>query len=128
MPTRVSFDYAIIRAVPRVERGEFVNAGVIVFCLSQRFLRAQVGIDECRLRALYPTVEVDVLTEHLDAFVRVCAGEPDAGAIAALSLRERFHWLVSPRSTMVQISPVHSGLCESPEVAISELFDRFVRV
>ena len=121
-----SFDYAVIRVVPRVDRGEMINAGVILFCLQKDFLAARVQVDEHRLRALWPEVDVDLIRQHLEAIPRICAGDPDAGPIAKLSLRERFHWLVSPRSTMIQVSPVHSGLCDNPEKALDDLFRRMV--
>lgn len=126
MPTPSSFDYAIIRVVPRVEREEFVNAGVILFCLGRDFLAARVEVDEARLCALWPEVDVELVRQHLEAIPRICAGSPDAGPIARLSQRERFHWLVAPRSTVIQVSPVHSGLCEQPERALEELFRRTV--
>jgi len=123
-----SFDYAILRVVPRVEREEFLNAGVILFCLERDFLRARVELNEERLRALWPAADVELIRQHLEAIPRICAGSPDAGPVARLSLRERFHWLVSPRSTMIQVSPVHSGLCEDPERTLNELFRRMVLV
>lgn len=126
MPTRISFDYAVVRVVPRVEREEFVNAGVILFCLQRDFLAARVEVDETRLRALWPEVDVELIRQHLEAIPRICSGSRDAGPIARLSLRERFHWLVAPRSTMIQVSPVHSGMCESPERALDDLFRRAV--
>jgi DUF3037 family protein len=113
MPT--SFDYATIRVVPRVERQEFINAGVVVFCLERRFLAARIHIDEGRLKALWPAIDIDLVREHLEAIPRICAGDETAGPIAKLSQRERFHWLISPRSTMIQPSPVHTGLCESTD-------------
>jgi hypothetical protein len=126
VPALSSFDYALIRVVPRVEREEFVNAGVILFALAKDFLQARVAVDEVRLRALWPEVDVDLVRQHLEAIPKICAGQPDAGPIAKLSLRERFHWLVSPRSTMIQVSPVHSGLCENPAQALEDLFRRTV--
>jgi hypothetical protein len=123
VPVPSSFDYAVVRVVPRVERGEFINAGVIVFCLERRFLAAKVVVDEARLQALWPGLDVDLVRRHLEAIPRIAAGEDGAGPIARLSLRERFHWLVSPRSTMIQVSPVHTGLCEeAPEEALEALF------
>jgi len=113
MPT--SFDYATIRVVPRVERQEFINAGVVVFCLEKKFLAARIHLDEGRLKALWPGIDVDVVREHLAAIPRICAGDDSAGPIAKLSQRERFHWLIAPRSTIIQPSPVHSGLCESTD-------------
>lgn len=128
MPTLSSFDFASIRVVPRVERGEFVNAGVIVFCLRQKFLKARVELDEVRLRALWPELDFAFVRQHLDAFPKICGGDADAGPIGRLSLRERFHWLVAPRSTVIQVSPVHSGLCEHPEMALDGLFRQLVGV
>jgi hypothetical protein len=124
----ISFDYAVVRVVPRVEREEFLNAGIILFCLERHYLGARVHADEARLRALWPEVDVEVVRQHLAAIPAVCEGNADAGPIAKLSQRERFHWLVSPRSTMIQVSPVHSGLCESPEVAMNQLFQQLVMV
>jgi Protein of unknown function (DUF3037) len=128
VPALSSFDYAIIRVVPRVERGESLNAGVILFCLKQDFLAARVGVDETRLRTLWPETDPDLVRQHLAAIPRICAGSPDGGPIARLSLRERFHWLVSPRSTIIQVSAVHAGLCEDPQRELDELFDRMVLV
>jgi Protein of unknown function (DUF3037) len=119
-----SFDYAVIRIVPRVEREEFVNAGVIVFCLERNFLAALVHINTERLKALWPEVDVELVRQHLQAFPKISAGDPSAGPIAKLSLRERFHWLVSPRSTMIQVSAVHSGICGDPEQALDRLLER----
>jgi hypothetical protein len=123
-----SFDYAVIRVVPRVEREEFLNAGVVLFCLQQRFLQARVQVQEERLRALWPHLDLEPVRLHLEAFVRICQGDLDAGPIARLSQRERFHWSVAPRSTMIQVSPVHSGLCDDPEVVIEQLFRKLVEV
>ena len=128
MPALSSFDYGIVRVVPRVEREEFVNAGVILFCLEKDFLAARVEVNEPRLRALWPDTDLDLVRHHLEAIPRICVGRTDAGPIARLSLRERFHWLVAPRSTILQVSPVHVGLCDQPERALRELFDQMVRV
>lgn len=116
-----SFDYAVIRVVPRVERQEFINAGVIVFCLEKRYLEARIRVDEPRLRALWPEIDVDLVRQHLEAVVRICAGDPAAGPIARLPQRERFHWLVSARSTILQPSPVHTGLCDSTDSILDRL-------
>ncbi|MFY9822604.1 MAG: DUF3037 domain-containing protein [Thermoanaerobaculia bacterium] len=128
MPAPLSFDYAVIRVVPRVERGEMVNAGVILFCLERDFLQARVEVNEPRLRTLWPEIDIDLVRQHLEAIPKICAGSPEAGPIARLSLRERFHWLVAPRSTMIQVSPVHAGLCDTPERALDELFVQTVRL
>jgi len=126
MPAHSSFDYALIRVMPRVERGEVLNAGVILFCLEKDFLQARVEVNEERLRALWPEIDLDLVRQHLEAIPKICAGSPDAGPIGRLSLRERFHWLVAPRSTMIQVSPVHAGLCDHPEQAIDKLFRQAV--
>ena len=128
MPERASFDYAILRVVPRVEREEFINAGVMLFCLARDFLAARVELDVDRLRALWPEVDVDLVKEHLSVFPRICAGGPDSGPIGKLPPKERWHWLVAPRSTIVQVSAVHAGICDSPESELERLLDRMVRV
>lgn len=127
MPARCSFDYAILRVVPRVDREEFINVGVVLYCLSQDFLQARVELDEARLRALDPTADVALIRSHLETFPRVCAGGAGAGPIGKLSQKERWHWLVAPRSTMVQVSAVHSGLCENPQLALERVLERMVR-
>ena len=124
MPT--SFEYAVIRVVPRVEREEFLNAGVILFCLESRFLKAVVQLDKERLMALAPDADVAELRDHLRAFEKVSAGDEDGGPIALLSQRERFRWLVAPRSTVIQVSSVHAGLCENPEQMLEQLIRRLV--
>ena len=122
------FQYAVLRVVPRVEREEFVNVGVIVFCRTRRFLAARVALDPRRVRALAPDADLDALREHLEARVRVAAGDADAGPIAALPQSERFHWLVAPSSTVIQTSSVHSGLCDEPEAVLERLFEQLVAV
>jgi hypothetical protein len=106
-----------------VDREEFINAGVVVFCPEQKFLEARIHIDETRLKALWPDIDVSLIRRHLQAFPDISAGNPAAGPISKLTQRERFHWLVSPRSTMIQVSPVHSGLCDDP----AEVLDRLSR-
>jgi Protein of unknown function (DUF3037) len=128
MPENLSFEYATIRIVPRVEREEFINAGVVVFCLARKQLLCRMLIEEARLKALWPEIDLKVVSEHLDAITRVCKGDPDAGPIARLSARERFHWLVSPRSTMIQVSPVHTGLCEEPGMTVEQLSRRLLDI
>lgn len=122
------FQYAVLRVVPRVEREEFVNVGVILFCRTRRFLRARVALDPRRIRALAPDIDLETVREHLDARVRVAAGEADAGPIAALPQSERFHWLVAPSSTIIQTSSVHSGLCDEPEAVLDRLLAQLVTV
>ena len=121
------FQYAIVRVVPRVERGECVNAGVVLFCRPRRFLAARVALDAARVRALAPEADLEAVRGHLDAFARIAAGDPQAGPMAALPPSERFHWLVAPSSTIVQPSEVHTGLCEDPAACLDELFERLVR-
>ncbi len=126
MPGRSSFDYAIVRVVPSVERGEFLNAGVILFCRTRRFLAARIALDARRLAALAPDFDAGLVREYLDLIPRICAGGPDAGPIGELSQSERFHWLVAPRSTAIQVSPVHCGSCTDPQAALDELFGKMV--
>lgn len=126
MPGRSCYDYAILRVVPRVEREEFVNAGVILFCFARDFLAARVALDGGRVTALHPQADLVTIEEHLAAIPRICAGGPDAGPMGRLSRRERFHWLVAPRSTVVQVSPVHTGLCDEPARALDDVFERMV--
>jgi hypothetical protein len=125
---REPFQYAVIRVVPRVERGEFVNVGVILFCRTRGFLETRIELDEARLRALGTEVPVGELRDHLEALVRVAAGDENAGAIATLPQSERFHWLVAPSSTVIQTSPVHSGLTEDPSDTLQRLLRELVRV
>jgi hypothetical protein len=121
-----SFDYAVIRVVPRVEREEFLNAGVVLYCRARDFLNARVHLERRRLAALTPGADAEALEAHLATIVATCRGGPDAGPLAGLSQAERFHWLVAPRSTVVQVSPVHSGLCEDPQATLDELVERLV--
>ena len=127
MPAQRTYDYAIVRVVPRVERGEFVNAGVIVSCAAAGYLQACIELDETRLLALDPGADLAGIRAGLAAIPLVCAGGPAAGALGALSVRERFHWLVAPRSTSIQTSPVHTGRCESPERQLEQLMQTMVR-
>lgn len=124
--TRDPFQYAVVRVVPRIDRGEFVNAGVIMFCRTRGYLVARIELDEHRLGALRPATPLETLHDHLDTLVRVAAGEQDAGPIARLPQSERFHWLVAPSSTVIQTSPVHSGLCEDPDETLDHLVQTLV--
>ena len=124
MDMQTSFDYATIRVVPRVECEEFINVGVVVFCLERRFLEARVHVDEARVKALWPGIDVPAIRRHLGALCAVCAGDTDSGPIAALSQRERFHWVVSPRSTVIQTSAVHTGLTDDPQTTLEGLMKR----
>ena len=127
MPTPPTYDYAVLRVVPRVERGEFVNAGIVLWCAGARFLGARIELDEAALKALDPAVDLDQVHEALAAIERVCAGGDGAGALGKLSARERFHWLVAPRSTTIQTSPVHTGRCTDPAQALEHLMTAMVR-
>jgi hypothetical protein len=124
---RSQFQYAIIRVVPRVERGECLNAGVVMLCRPRRFLAAKVGLDEARLRALAPDADPATVLPHLAAIERIAAGDPSAGPIAGLTAAERFHWLVAPSSTVIQPSEVHTGLCEDPAEELEHLYERLVQ-
>jgi hypothetical protein len=123
-----SFDYALVRVVPRVERGEFVNAGVILFCSTEAYLQSRVELPRERLLALAPAIDLELVASHLASIPRVCLGGPDAGPIGALPQRARFHWLVAPRSTVIQMSPVHSGVHHDLDAALQSLFAKLVAV
>ncbi len=127
MRKRYPFDYANVRVVPRVDRGEFLNAGVILFSSTAAFLGARVGCDHHRLMALAPDIDVALVDSYLDTIPKVCAGGPEAGSIGALPQRARFHWLVAPRSTIIQPSPVHSGVSHDLDGVLESLFDQLVR-
>jgi hypothetical protein len=120
------FSYAILRLVPRVERGERFNVGVVLFCRQLGFLGVRVALDETRLAALAPGVSAAEVRDHLSALVRVAEGDPAAGAIASMPPSERFGWLVAPSSTIIQPSEVHTGLCEDPLATLDALFSKLV--
>jgi hypothetical protein len=122
-----SYDYAIVRVVPRVEREEFVNAGVIVSCMPRDYLEARIDLDEARLLALDPSVDLDAVRANLASIPTICRGGPTAGPLGRLSPRERFHWLVAPRSTMIQTSRVHMGRCKDPAALLEHLVATMVR-
>lgn len=122
MPARSAYEYAVIRVVPRVERGEFVNAGVVLLCRQRRFLGARVQLDPARLHALWPELDSAPLDAQLQHIPIICAGGRAAGPLGELPLFERFRWLVAPRSTVLQPSPVHCGLCEEPAETLERLF------
>lgn len=127
MPAREDFQYAIVRVVPDVERGERLNAGVVLFCRRLRFLAARTELDERALAALAPAADPAAVRPHLAALERVAAGDAAGGPLAALEPSERFHWLTAPASTVVQPSPVHTGLTADPEAELERLFTRLVR-
>jgi hypothetical protein len=121
------FQYALLRVVPSLDRGETLNVGVVVHSRRLRFLEVAVHLDEARLRALAPDLDVAALRSHLDGLARVASGDGEAGAVAALERSERFHWLVAPSSTIVQAGPVHTGLCDDPHELIERLLAELVR-
>lgn len=122
-----SFDYALIRVVPRVERGEQINAGVIVSCPTRAYLGARIAFDPARLLAIAPGIDTDEVALALASIPLIAAGDPRGGPIAALPRSERFHWLVAPRSAIIQPSVVHTGICDEPEAALDDLLERLVK-
>lgn len=127
MPADHAYDYAIVRAVPRVERGEMINVGVILSCPDLDFLDARIELDESRLLALDDTLDLDAVRAHLATIPLVCKGGPGSGPIGELPTRSRFHWLVSPRSTIIQVSPVHTGRTTDPAACLERLLHTMVR-
>ena len=121
MPDVKAYSYAVLRVVPRVDRDEFINAGVILFSQEMRYLGARVHLDEKRLCALAPEADLDAIRRHLEAVPRICSGEADAGPIARLPQKDRFHWLTAPRSTMIQVSPIRTGITSEPERVLEAL-------
>jgi hypothetical protein len=127
MPERNTFDYAVVRVVPRVEREEFMNVGIVLSCQAERFLGARIELDARRLRGFAPWLDPADVRRYLEPIPAICRGGAEAGPIGLLPQRQRFHWLVAPKSTIVQMSPVHSGFCEDPDVALGHLLDCMVR-
>jgi hypothetical protein len=125
-PERDAFQYAVLRVVPDLDRGEALNVGVVLFCRRRGFLAARIGLDETRIRAAFPGVDVPALAAHLEGLRRVAAGDPEAGAVAALPQSDRFGWLAAASSTIVQPSAIHTGLCDDPEALLDRLFGRLV--
>lgn len=122
-----TFDYATIRLVPRVEREEFFNVGVILSCPEQRFLEARIFLDEEKLKVFAPTLEAETVRHYLDIIPKICAGDASAGTIGKLTQRERFYWLTAQRSTIIQTSPVHTGICADARRLLEHLFEKMVR-
>lgn len=121
------FEYVVVRVVPHVERDEFINVGVVLYAPTRDFLGCRIELDRDRLRALAPDADVPEIERHLAAFAAVCRGQVDAGPIAALPLRERYHWLVAPRSSMLQTSPAHGGRADDLAREVDRLFGLLVR-
>ena len=121
-----SYDYAVIHVVPCVERGECLNVSVILYCPTRRYLGALLQLDEERLHVLAPQLDFPALQQQLEHLVQICNGEENSGPVGRLSQSERFHWLVAPRSTIIQTSPVHSGICSDPEASLQSLLKKLV--
>ena len=126
MPDQFRYDYAVIRVVPKVDREEFINAGVILSCPDKSFLEARIKLNESRLLALDPALDLEMVRTHLQTIPTICHGGDDAGPIGQLPQRQRFHWLVAPRSTIIQTSPVHTGRCSDPAAALEHLVAKMV--
>ena len=127
MPEPSTYDYAVIRVVPRVEREEFVNVGVIVSCPQRDFLDCRIELDEARLRALWPEIDIDLVRRHLASIPVICRGGDAAGPIGKLPARERFRWLIAARSTIIQASAAHTGRCTDPPALMEHLLATMVR-
>lgn len=127
MPAEYTYDYAVVRVVPRVERGEQINVGVILSCADTDFLDARIEVDEAVLRAVDPRIDLAAVRTNLAVIPAVCRGGPDAGPIGLLPSRGRFRWLVSPRSTIIQPSPVHTGRTSDPAARLEHLMAQIVR-
>jgi hypothetical protein len=131
VPDREPFEYVLLRVVPRVDRGECINVGVILICRPRRYLSARIELDRDRLAAIAPSLPdetVTAITDQLEHIARVAEGDPKAGPIASLSQTERWHWLSAPSSTIIQPSPVHTGLCQDPGEEITTIFEDMVLV
>ena len=126
MPENHLFEYAVIRVVPRVEREEFLNIGIVLYCAKQKFLQAKYLLDEQRLLAFCSAIDIDELKQHLHSFDRICKGEKDGGPIGMLDIASRFRWLTATRSTVVQASKVHPGFCEDAGQTLDKIFEQLV--
>ncbi len=126
MPDRVTYEFAVIRVVPRVEREEFLNVGVMLFSKRKKYLGIRYKIDETRLRHFSPDMDIDLIKRHLHAWELVCQGGPEGGPIGQFDLPSRFRWLTAARSTIIQCSKVHPGMCDDPERVLEGLFERYV--
>lgn len=126
MPDRNSYDYAVIRVVPYVERQEFVNVGVVLFCRTLDYLDVMIDFELNRVKSFAPDSDIMMIKDQLEAISKICSGSHEAGYFSRLSKSERFNWLVSPSSTIIQTSPAHSGICDDPSDALTGLYELFV--
>ncbi len=126
MPEKQLFEYAVIRVVPRVEREEFINVGIILFCAKQQFLNATIVLNEAKILAFAPDLEIDFIKDNLNAITKICMGGSDAGPIGQLDHASRFRWLTATRSTVVQASKVHPGFCKDPTETLNKLTQQLV--
>jgi len=126
MQNKVTYEFAVIRVVPKVERQEFMNVGVILFSKPKKFLDVKYEINESRLKAFSKNIDIDILNNALKAWVLICKGTPSGGSIGQLELAERFRWLVASRSTIIQSSKTHSGLCNNPTKILEDLFELYI--
>lgn len=126
MQNKVTYEFAVIRLVPKVEREEFMNIGVILFSKRKKYLGMKYNIDTTRINAFSEEVDTDLIRKYLEAWEQICAGEPKGGSIGMLELSSRFRWLVASRSTIIQSSETHSGLCHDPEKVLEDLYNRYV--
>ncbi|TDS12488.1 DUF3037 domain-containing protein [Sphingobacterium paludis] len=126
MSERTVYEYAVVRVVPRVEREEFINVGIALYCKKQRYAAVKIFVDESKCRCLFGEVDLALIAKHLDSFQRICAGDKTAGRLAELDQAERFRWLTAKRSTLIQCSVLHPGLCIAAEETHQALFDKLI--
>lgn len=127
MQENCTFDYAVIRIVPRVEREEFINVGVILSCPAKKFLEARIELNEERLKCFAPKIEIEAIRQYLEIIPKICAGSDEAGIIGKLTQRERFYWLTATRSTIIQTSPIHTGFAVNAEEMLEKLMNKMVK-
>ncbi len=128
MQEKFLYEYSIIKLIPRVERGEYLNVGVIVYCKKASFLNVLFALDKSRLTAIFPQIDIEEINGHLVAFEQICLGNSGAGPIAAIDMASRFRWLTAKRSTIIQASDVHPGLCENAAETLARLFEQLVLI
>lgn len=126
MQDKVTYEYAIIRLIPRVEREEFINIGAILFSKRKRFVAMRYQLNRTRIEAFCPDINIELIENYLKAWEQVCKGDPHGGAIGKFDLPDRFRWLTATRSTIIQSSAVHPGLCTDPQATLDDVFERFV--